>query len=92
MARPRPTWATGLVLRARDYSKSALCYIPGVEHICIPERFCNLRMTMCECERVLRRLRQHYLVRELCALCRSLSKQSQALGLILIHARMARTC
>ena len=37
--------------------------------------------------RVFRRLRQHYLVRELCALCRSLSKQSQALGVILIHAR-----
>ena len=37
--------------------------------------------------RVLRRLHRPYLIRELWALCRSLSMQSRALGVILIHAR-----
>ena len=37
--------------------------------------------------RVFRRLHRPYLIRELCALCRSLSMQSRALGVILIHAR-----
>ena len=42
--------------------------------------------------RVFPRLRRPYLIRELCALCRSLSMQSRALSVILFLCLLNRTC